>query len=49
MFPYLHPHSLEQSLSTALTLISSAWPTQNISKRNVYNHANFVAAVEEHL
>lgn len=49
MFPYLHPHSLEQSLSTALTLISSTWPTQNISKRNIYNHANFVAIVEEHL
>lgn len=47
MFPYLHPHSLEQSLSMALTLNSSAWPTQNISKRNVYNNTNFVAVVEE--
>lgn len=36
---------LEQSLFTALTVISSVWPTQDISKGNVHNHANFAAVV----
>lgn len=35
----------EQSLFMALSVISSVWPTQDISKGLVHNHANFVVVI----